>query len=405
VDYLAGHPAFEAAGLSEAGTVWARFADGRPLIVVDGNRESPAGESAGAPAAPPVASRRAATPSLANKATRNKDILITQQGIPQWNLPTSKRAVLMNTFVLEQPHAEYNIRDWLNMKGYNAKIEPIADVKTLKTKVKDVGVFFFTTHGGPCKKRNGEWYQGLMTATLVTSDAEVEYKDDLDQNRLGYAMELVKGVVTPKNYTIMDLFVEDYFTFSDGSVVFIDACLSFQPEIRLAFTRAGAWVYLGWEQDSPRAIERAALEVPLIFFDHLLGVNQYNIENSETHHPPLRPFSSVFVYDYMVQPGLIPTLKGYNLGFDWAPWDANMWVGLVPAIVTLSVYYGGAGEEDDELRLAGYFGSTPGSVTIDGVPAKLKGNWDAFLIVVELPLSGPGSAGDVVVDVDGRKSP
>ncbi|MEQ1933912.1 MAG: IPT/TIG domain-containing protein [Fimbriimonadaceae bacterium] len=59
---------------------------------------------------------------------------------------------------------------------------------------------------------------------------------------------------------------------------------------------------------------------------------------------------------------------------------------------------------NDYLVLTGEFGSEPGRVLVNNVPATVVGTWGSSTLLTRIPASGNGSEGPVVVEVHDKKS-
>jgi hypothetical protein len=140
-----------------------------------------------------------------------------------------------------------------------------------------------------------------------------------------------------------------------------------------------------------------------LFFDRVLGANAYQPES-----PPQRPFSYRQVYDWMSANNkhVDPTFPNAKLMLE----EKGTTVGqLVPSIVYAVVthpaqnaQYGG----ERILELAGnFFGPEAGTVTVGNTQLTVY-SWTEGSIIAKLPttMSGPGSSGDIVVEVWGHKS-
>jgi hypothetical protein len=77
-----------------------------------------------------------------------------------------------------------------------------------------------------------------------------------------------------------------------------------------------------------------------------------------------------------------------------------------PPILAPSIRYVAVDELDDLLVLTGEFGTRPGKVTVGGVELVVAAlDWTPTEIKAQrLPYSGPGSSGDVIVEVNGVRS-
>jgi hypothetical protein len=186
--------------------------------------------------------------------------------------------------------------------------------------------------------------------------------------------------------------------FEDSSVVFMNACWSGQAgnpatvKFMKAFNDAGAGVYLSWSHviDWQTAFESAPY-----FVDRMVGANLHH----EKEDPPQRAFSYDLVLNDMARNGLDHSLE---TPAKLLPYPRT---GLkYPPIFAPSIRFARVNEQDHELVLTGEFGEQVPKVTVGGTPVAVKPGNTASEITVALPLTGPGSNGDVVVEVRGVKS-
>jgi hypothetical protein len=389
--FMAAQPEYAAAGVdAETSSAWGRFRDGH-LYVVAENRNG----------APVPAAR--STPGPAPRAD------------PE--LPGVAKARLLHSFGpdFETQAPVEEMRAMLQSRGWNVfrGAEGDAHVDTLRG-VKGDGFFYINTHGGrgdvddpnePEKKM----YM-ITSSNVVDDDHEKLFKADLDALRLGYLKARVRdrtvdiydwtGVrtvnVTATYYGITYRFVDTYMTFAPGSVVFINACFSAknQPFVN-AFHNKGVALFLGW--DGYVNAQGAAYTAAPYFVDRMLGANQYKVKES----PPQRPFPSDLVLKDMLAKGIErDSVTGAHLvakpRLDNPP----------PPIFAPSIQYVTVDEWTRELTLTGYFGSRVGKVTVDGVELSVaQKDWTTGRIVArDLPVTGAGAKGDVVVTVDGVRS-
>ena len=182
--------------------------------------------------------------------------------------------------------------------------------------------------------------------------------------------------------------------FAHGSVVWITACSSASDlTFVYAFIDQGASAYLGWSSDL--SLPTVPWHAPY-FVDRMLGANAHPRKES----PPQRAFPLLEVLADMDKKGLTTDL--------YHPQNRlEVYQALVPnqpqPIFAPSIKWMRVNEWDGELTLEGYFGSDKPKVTIGGNARNVK-TWNAEKLVVDLPLSGPGSFGDVIVEVRNIKS-
>jgi hypothetical protein len=412
--WLAARPEFEAAGVdTPSSSVWARFKDGR-LVVVPNNR-----------ALEPKASgqveagllREAAPALLPLSAPPPLTSLQAPSGTPTGQpllLPETRQVRLLNSFGPRLVEAQKTIDDMASSfraAGYTVVLgtggeAPLADLH----KVSGDAFFFFNTHGGTGRTRDEQPLYCLQSSTVATDalDKDAAIKKDLDDGLLVY-MVADTGDINPrthepivdKRYAITHRFVEQRMQFGKNSFVFLNACRSVgtdaASQLFFAMHKQHASVYLGWEGS---VNTECAYEAVSYMTDRLLGANTYAPEAT-----PQRPFHWLSVLGDMWSKGLgqrprcTATLKAQ-------PASSGPVVGvLVPSLRELVV-----DEEHEQLSLRGIFGEDPrpnGKVTIGGGAAASTLDivkWTPQEIITRLPSSGPSWTGEVVVTVGGLKS-
>jgi hypothetical protein len=246
----------------------------------------------------------------------------------------------------------------------------------------------------------------LWTSTPVSKEFDMEYEADLDNQNLAYMLAQTRGDLTTRplewRYAITDRFIRAYMSFSDDSLVFIDACGSLGSTSTLpdAFGEKHVSVLVGWTEPT------GSWDRPDYFFDRLLGVNNdkaHPYENVSKPEPPNRPFDVDSVLMAMQAHGQTPVtftrdkttytthLVIRRLGGSFAI--------LRPTIDTLVVH-----EDKPTLELWGMFGEEQGQVTIGGTEAAIE-TWERYKIIVTLPAADQGGgSGDVIVKVRKHES-
>lgn len=395
-EWFAGRTEFEAAGVDSTSSVWARFRDGRLLIVANNREPAEAGDSALAATAP---------------ASPGPQMAIAGAS----ELPQRSVVRLLHSFGANfDGQAPINdLSDWFSAAGYvpAAGVEGDAGVERLRL-VSGDAFFYLNTHGGRGRTRGDQGVYAVQTSTLVSGavDAQPVYEDDLENGRLVYMTarnggKILGGLVDDwdTRYAITYRFVEEYMSFGKNSIVYINACFSASDHSDIssfifAMHKKGASVYLGWKGllNSGAAYSRVRY-----FVDRLLGGNRYQPED-----PRQRPFDWSRVMDDMQRKGLtIDGVTGAELIARPAAINGQMVGPLAPSIAMLYV-----AEETSELHISGIFGSDPGaegSVSVVGGSGEVAlaiSQWTPDLIIASIPRTGPGSAGDVVVTVRGHRS-
>jgi hypothetical protein len=385
--YMSTLPAYAVTGIDEPSlTAYGVFPDGRLHLVTE-NREFDD-----------------ITPSASSG---------NRQGLATTELPDSGWARLLQSFGETRFTQEpvYDLAAMLEKPGgYAVRPGKAGDARlsALRT-VSGDGFFYFNTHGGRAfktKDGSGRGYFSLQSSTLVTPGTEnlPEIVADHQAGRLTYfTAPNFNTVVDPRTgnevdeedtrYGITGDFVKTYWHFASDSIVFLNACWSaytVDPEGPQDFIdacwAAGAGVYFGW--DKP-ANSGTCFTTVRYFVDRLIGANTFMKES-----PNQRAFPWELVFEDMKSEGLTHDKK---TGADLVPFPrpGSNSVLLDPSIEELLV-----NEWDGTLILRGYFGSRQGTVTVGGKELGVR-SWKHDQIVCVLPLTGPGSNGDVVVEVDG----
>lgn len=378
--FLKNRPEFEASGVTDEDSVWARFTDGRLLLVVNNRYAAPAAQRS---ADIPTASTAAADARRA--------------------IPAVTKAYAVSAMGAGFQDSASAVAGGLLSKGYNVSAGAVP-VSRLK-QVQQAGVFYIDTHGGKGPRRDGAEVYSLGTSEPATPEGDEAYKDDLDAGRLVYMIcpwHIDAGGNGPAeaHYGFTKAFVTTYMDLPPNSLVYVDACSSLDQGMIEAFQSKGAVTYFGWTR--PTA-DIDAYNTARYFFDRVLGANLVD----PSADPPQRPFDIASVYadlqahdlDRSLPPGqIVSKLKYVTSGGDAA---VDL---LAPTITRLQPE-----EETDTLHIAGSFGPDPGSegkVTVDGVALKVQ-SWKKDQIACDLPLSdddAKGSSGPVVVEVRGHKS-
>jgi hypothetical protein len=391
--WLTQRPEIEAAGVDETSTVWGRFKDGRLLLIPN---------------------NRTPQPASASLAPATEAANIAQVAAEATELPDAKQVRLFHAFgpAFGGQSVITLMTPWFRDAGYTiaAGAEGDARVETLRH-VSGDGFFYFNTHGGKGKARDGHDMFAIWTSSTADSikDKFADFKDDLDTQRLVYMLER-NGVTNPDGsevyetrYAITYLFVEKYMSFGKNSILYFNVCYGGNENSDIqsfifAAHKKGAAVYLGWTKV---LTESAAFTSLPYFVDRLLGANQFRAEN-----PKQRPFAWPDVMEDMAKKGLdvIPASSAKLIAYPATQ------TGAIAGLLAPSIQYVLADQHTDRLLLTGIFGADPGAdgkVTINdgsGEVAVKVVSWSPTSITVELPRSGAGSSGDVLVYVRGHPS-
>ena len=455
--WLEQQDAYQTIGFSATGNVYAVFTDGRPLIVGTNTRIDANGVSDGPPRT--AAAFNAANRRRTQAAARAPNVKLSQDstefeaGIP------SKQFRYLNTWASLGDSSPAGVwcrpglsamSDIEEAGGFMRDFgyEPIGGVrafdgnaaaKTVEAlkNVKGDGVFFWSTHGGTLDL-GGNIIQGLMTGTVAyQSTVEDTYKDEFAEGTLIYysgvlcfhqtACGIDSGhhtrlAITPK-------FIRKYgWSFGEHSLVFVNACASATGDMKQAFLDAGASVYLGWTKPVRLwAMCGAAYD----FFSLMLGLNENTggVGQGNSINPLQRPYDWAAVMTHLQS----RTQAAYYLDADEGIVELEPTLNeAVPAgfqSLRPSIYWTAFDEARSEMILiGGVFGTRRGSAAIGAGMPCLGGivactsngsnadwrvadattlavkDWRSQNVVLKLPADGPGSAGIVQVEVDGRWS-
>src|SRR6202171_5094305 len=397
-------PQFADAGSSPDGTVWGVFTGGMLLFVVPPPRPAPPPGPAhpSLPTVPPLPTLAARSASLGT-------------------VPKSGRVRLFNGLgrYFSGDDSRPEILGMLQANGYTGTLDE-ATLGNLRW-VKGDGIFYLRTHGGKgtVQGNSGMTLYALWTASDVLDPAmeaqDAQLTEDLVNQRVVYMLfrndfwSQMKISDPNRHYGITGNFVSRYMSFDDDSLVYIDACNGANDQgLRDAFKGKNASLFVGWDE---RARIGAIGQTAKYVFDRLLGANKFVPEAPQQRPFPYDAlerdprFGSGKTYGYsegILSDGktkVFATLHLYTLGGQFAM--------LAPSIFGLQAI-----EAQDELMLLGSFGPNPGAdgkVTIGdsgGEVALAIKDWsaDGSIIRANLPRTGAGSSGSVVVSVRGHHS-
>lgn len=229
---LAAMPEFSAAGVDTvASSVWARFVDGRLLIVANNRLPEPVSDSL------------LAEEVLERAGVTGRDGLRSARLAPsseRTELPGMDRVRLFHSFgpAFDQVQSPIDdLSEWFRAHGYEvvAGAEGDASVEMLRAIAGD-GFFYLNTHGGRGVLRDSSTVFAVQTSTLVDSTREVsaDIAEDLQNDLLVY-MTAPNGTkrngkpVSHTRYAITYRFVQKYMSFGERSIVFMNVCFSTYP--------------------------------------------------------------------------------------------------------------------------------------------------------------------------------
>jgi hypothetical protein len=390
-ELLRKQPAFEAAGATGDGNVWARFTDGKLAIFVN-NLKTP-------------------DTSFLHGTSLSKQSQFKPNDANPTGVPESKKVFLSATLGPVFLNAPLTVKYLTEEVGYSDNTYTY-DIETLKG-VNDAGIFFAAGHGGYGTVPTGGTEYAVWTNTSVTADDDSVYAEDLREHRLVYMYALYNITYfidqrppdsTMKwNYAFTGQFVRKYMSFAKNSLVYIGACSSASNNaFANAFFAKGAGVYAGYTAPAYADLIRKSVEA---FFDRVTGANRsFNVQ---VETPPQRPFD---------WPAVLSWMQSNRLDYGAADGSSKLVVvaqnssklgPLAPSIASMFVH-----PYDQKLYIYGMFGENPGGdglVMIGGSPSQVMewaydGTSQMDRIVCKIPDDGAGSYGDVQVKVRGIKS-
>ncbi len=403
VAYLSSIPVFEAVGRAGAKGVWARFDDGR-LLIIPNNLEPGApedtltlldGEASIAPAPPAV--RRPRVVGAGRDALRALNV--PARGV---ELPSSNQFRVWDGIDGCFLTPKNRIRTLLRDAGY---VEAPASSPTVDgfKNVHGDGVFVLFSHGGSGELVNKAKTYAVWTSTNVALPTEAQYQSMWDNFELAYMMmrgrDAGGGCSTTTNYGVTPAFVASRMHFAKNSLVYLNVCESGTADaadLRQAFANAGASVCVGW--DGPLTVGFTYRTLPY-FIDRLLGANAVDPKED----PEQRAFNAYDVRDNMAAKGrTVDPVGGGQFNVFKLKDDFGL---LAPSIQFLSLE-----EQGDKavLIIAGVFGTDPG-----GGNRQVKINdqaldvieWQPTLITCDIPETGSNASGTVVVEVGEGANP
>jgi hypothetical protein len=385
--FIRSRSEFSAAGISTDSCVWATYTDGVGLTVVN-NRK------------PPVqpASLSHSTESAARRLNARPE-----------NLPDSTTAQLIWTLgpaFTDDPTID--LSNWLNEENYNVTISvgAGASVDSLKH-VGGNGALFLAGHGGTAE--NTQAY-AVSTAEFQNNAKEQpmvpgSYDDDLKMGRLRYMIATWSYYADgtehdEKTYGITSKFIRAYWgDFSANAFVFNDACSGASAaasDFQQAIKEKKASVYAGWT--NPASSESTARFV----FDRLLGGNHVYPESDGYK---IRPFDYTSVKQDFQYHGVGKDGTADLVFMPFSDSSTEGFQALAPSIEDMLM-----DEQTNVLYINGQFGEVPvgedpgksRAVSVGGMKADCQ--FSSPLISCNLPSTGPGSAGEVIVTVRQQKS-
>jgi len=384
VSFLREQATIEAAGVSSADNVWARFTDGTLYMVLD---------NGGPP--PPLAPSPAAALVEAARSPFLSD------------LPGGVRAIIGNSLGPPWRDVSGEIGGWLADAGYAVQSAgfTVDDFENMS----DVSVLFWQTHSGEGQLRPdaGTPQPGggppvvfsFWTNTASSGNPPQKMKALRDDGSL--ALAFVDGVF---RYAITDKYIRERLKgkFAPAALVAIDSCTGAGADA--AWAAAGVSHFVSWSALSGN-ISYLAFEK---YFDRLLGANAATPLST----PKERSFPTGAVEAWMQRDGydLDPSIfdtgekSVAQLRFLHHPANGDFAI-LRPTIYRALNTAPGAGQTFFRFTLDGSFGDDPGparrSVSLGATQLDVL-SWNPTQVILKVP--SPIPSGKFQVSIGPRKS-
>jgi|GEM_PF-1881938 len=405
--FLKARPDINDAGETPDG-LWAITKDGIPLAFWNNRRADPPGE----------------------------DDIVGVAGRSGTATPGKNPARFASTIGTGFTQAAPRLGQLLKGNGY-ATTNDDAQLESLKG-TRNESILFFNTHGGICAMPR----IGPDDKPITGPNGKVEYdpayalwtgrKIDPLKTDYGYRhqefvgelqagrMALVEATASIKTLTggvqqevrewrfcITHEWVRTYMRFpaENHASVWLAVCRSGSTDaapLRAAFRSVGAEMISTWTEEVDG---KAVLAATTFAWDRLLGTNKVLPPAT-----PQRPFDYPNVWDEMRSRGLHRHPLVDNNKVPIGTTDV-VYEGATDAITfgvfAPSLAYVLVDEGDDKLHLIGLFGNPPAEdrkILIGGVECQAGADWSPRKIICTLPRTGAGSAGDVQIIVNDRKS-
>ncbi|MET4578792.1 hypothetical protein [Ottowia thiooxydans] len=392
-EWVRQQPQFDEVGIG-AGSLWARFTDGRYFLFTDNWRNT-------------GATAKAASASEPHSADIAK--LVPKAGASM-QVPGSDQTVLLKmmkdpaSFSPEGDAALAQAKAALEKRGWTVPAQHALTVDALKN-IGQPGLLYLNTHGAVFGTESGrDAYQdySITTDTFISGDLDEAYKDDLDNRRLiyhrdrSYWAEIVEGKHRPK-YAVTSFFISKYIRLAPNSLVILMLCEGGLPQaavFRAALSNVGAAEIMAWQGNATAAGYRTVNTL----IDRMTGANTH-----DPRSPANRAFDFEHVWAYLGAQGLLVNPASGEPGSSPAPIKRYGLGGFDltnPVITMLEMDW------KDKLVIHGSFGSEAGTVQVGGIDLPIS-RWSEDRIELVLPTGAndpPGSHGDVVVTARKRTS-
>jgi hypothetical protein len=377
LSWLATQPAFYSYGFAGE-DLYAIFVDGRIVLFVN----TPLEEDIGGRTA--TGGRSSSQQRSSNSTGRTDDLPKTKKV----SLFTGLGALFPNN--VEALKSIFTEAD----AGYQVEIKD-ATIENLKA-VSGDAVLYIDTHGGAGQlhtKYGPRSIMALWTKELVTNAGDVNYKNELDAERMCYMLATNDTRATEFHYAITSSFVREYMSFGENCLIYVDACNGMNESISgnvtfrersIAKAINQKATFVGWTGVTNSGV---APRTSQFFFDRLLGANSGG--NISQEDPFQRPFDLAPVIEDMRNEGLgVVAENGAYLSYKTT---MEREVLLRPTIESVEV-----DEYTSRLMIKGLFGWDQGHVGVNNVSVAVD-SWSPYGITCIIPETGDGSVGDVVV--------
>lgn len=416
--FMRARPEYRRVTVMPDGCICGEFSDGQIHVVANNQRTGVTRPStARQPGSPSAPGAQRASPLATREARPTAD-----GDLPLSGVPTSPVGVSASTF---QSYADADgasgeierYERWLRSAGVELLPSWAPTVQNLKA-LPELGFFNWLTHGGMLDA-GGAISHALMTDTVADIEAIVGHLTDLQAGNLVYYTGQYlysRGRWSIDNFlAITPAFIERYrWRFSANSIVLIHACASDFVGFREAFRATGAGVYGGWSH--PVFVNAAADAMHWMldkFIASNLSVPTPDPRNRAHDYEAIKRVGDEAGFTLYDDPS-----EGGAVSFRFTRLNGNPGA-LLPSMVRMGVE-----ENQSRLTLYGSFGDARGRVfvgtTLATDPSGLDNylpwrpagtvselpvlEWTADEVTVELPRTGPGSAGYVAVQVGRRWS-
>ncbi len=448
VALLRSDAAIEQVGTNEDGSVWARFTDGRPLIVDLRNAipEELLTQILALPPEPPIDPPPLPEPTRPRQRPKEGG---RQQAQDNSSIPKGTKVFLFNNYgpsLQIDSHLEH-LEAWLEESaGYQvANIGLQRGIIEHLRFVREAAVLYIIGPGdlgyvaqadsGAAEVR--VYAMGTQTLRSEDGSTDAEFEDELREGTVGY-LHTPTIVLLPgsgqrfgrssyRHYFITPAFIDKWWRFVPGAQVYLDIDHSAADNgpVR-ACTDQGAHSFIGWTN---AVREEDSIETAQYYFSRAVGALEgYDGAVVSKETPNQRPFATVKLIENMATrqrttphavPGLGPTTLGESFTprslFDGTAGQTAQLDLLVVDGVSSPLLRPGISNlnftddsqnilthEEGTLGIAGDFGDEYSSlvVTVGEEPATIREAGTGFLLC----LISPTAKGPVEVEIGGHKS-